>query len=167
MAVMRPTEFSRPPVVLIAALACLVAAIVVREWIWAPILVTGHSMLPTFNDGQIAGVNKLAYALWHPRRHEIVVIWTGAELLVKRVVGLPGEEIALRNGTFYVNGAELREPYLTEGRADRSISCGKIAPDCFVVAGDNRVHGGVAVVAKKRIVGRVVVFSHHLIGTGP
>ena len=55
------------------------------------LLIAGNSMQPTLHPGSIAGVNKLAYRFGPPRRGDVVAIRAGRELIVKRILGLPGE----------------------------------------------------------------------------
>ena len=126
-----------------------------RQAVWTPVIITGRSMLPTLRSGRLAGVNKLAYRFDAPRRGDVVAVWTGRELIVKRIVGLPGEEISAREGILYVNGARLAEPYvqLPHGWA---IGAAKIEADSFVIAGDNRTETLVAVVHRSRIMGRLI-----------
>src|SRR5262249_27322541 len=124
-------------------------------------LITGKSMLPTLHSGEIAAVNKLAYVRHPPRRGDIVAVWNGKELLIKRVVGLPGEELAVDNGVFYLNGGPLPESYVLFH--DRwEIASGKLGEDHFVVAGDNRCETLVAIVTRDRIVGRLIAGSASL-----
>ena len=113
----------------------------------------GRGMLPTLRGGQLAGVNKLAYLLGPPRRRDIVAVWTGKDLMVKRIVGLPGEEVAARDGTLYVNGSPLREPYAINRHWN--VATGKLDVNSFLVVGDNRFQTIVAVVSRERIVGRI------------
>jgi len=63
------------------------------------------------------------------------------ELLIKRVIGLPNEQIALRDGRVYVNGALLDEPYITEFCTSRACN-GEwlLGPEEYFVLGDNRNH---------------------------
>jgi signal peptidase I len=136
-------------------LVALAGALAVRRWVWMPALITGRSMLPTLLEGQIVGVNKLAYTRHAPARGDIVQIWTGSEFLVKRVVGLPGEEVAIHDGSVYVNAAPLTEPYVEFPDRWREIASGKIDPDCFLVVGDNRSQSTIAIVSRTRIVGRL------------
>jgi signal peptidase I len=118
-------------------------------------------MEPTLRDGQIAAVNKLAYRSALPRRGDVVVVWTGQDLVVKRIVGLPHEEVAADNGTFYVNHQPLREPYVKlQGLAN--FGAGTLDRDCYVIAGDNRSESFVGVVHRSRIVGRLVGGSGRL-----
>jgi signal peptidase I len=135
-------------------LVLLLVVLTIRGWVWSPMLISGKSMLPTCRSGQIAGINKLAYLFISPRRGDIVAIWTGSELLLKRVVGLPGEEISARGGNFCVNGKFLRESYILFTDS-WSIAPGRIETGCYVVAGDNRSLTLVAVVGRDRIIGRV------------
>jgi signal peptidase I len=151
-----PPFTSRPLRVLRWLWPLLGLALVVRHWIWVPTLIQGASMVPTLRGGQLAGINKLAYAFRRPARGDIVAVWTGKELMIKRVVGLPGEELCVDNGVLCVNGAPLPEPYVKLCNAWQDIAAGRIEADCFVVAGDNREESVIAVVSRKRIEGRVV-----------
>jgi signal peptidase I len=146
---------SRPKVVLQRLLLVLVLILVIRHWIWSPVFISGKSMLPTLHHGQLGAVNKLAYRFRPPQRGDIVVISTGKEIWVKRILGLPGEEIEVRQGTVYTNGKPLSEPYV-EFKDDSDIEPGKLAANHFVVAGDNRQPALIAVVGRERIVGRWV-----------
>jgi signal peptidase I len=126
----------------------------IRRWVWMPVFIIGNSMLPTFHTGDIVGVNKLIYRLQPPQRCDVVAIWTGRELLIKRVVGLPGEEMEERDGRFYVNGFPLSEIKMNV-EISRSIAPGQIGPNQFVIAGDNRGQSLTAIVNRDRIIGRV------------
>lgn len=114
-----------------------------------PVVVEGTSMLPELHDGERLLVNKLVYykinsVSWgHIERGDIVVFWYPHDpdkSYVKRVIGLPGEEVAVRNGVVYINDQELKEPYLdTEhNQSLPSFSAKKVEPHHFFVMGDNR-----------------------------
>src|SRR5678816_4565243 len=86
-----------------------------------PVVVEGTSMLPQLHDGERLLVNKLVYykiqsLSWgHIERGDIVVFWFPNDpdkSYVKRVIGLPGETVEIRNGHVFINGTELQEPYL-------------------------------------------------------
>ena len=86
-----------------------------------PVVVEGTSMLPQLHDGERLLVNKLVYyriqsVSWgHIERGDIVVFWFPNDpdkSYVKRVIGLPGEMVELRNGKVFVDGHELNEDYL-------------------------------------------------------
>jgi signal peptidase I len=118
-----------------------------------PVLISGESMVPTLRGGQLVGVNKLAYLFGPPPRGDIVEVWTGKDLMIKRIVGLPGEEVAVRDGMLYINGSPLREPYAINRHWN--VATGKLDVNSFLVVGDNRFQTIVAVVSRERIVGRL------------
>ena len=151
----------RPRPMLALLLPAFVGALIVRHWVWMPVVISGESMLPTLQNGQIVGLNKLAYMSYPPGRGDIVTIWTGQEYMTKRVVGLPGEQLALHQGEFFLNGVRLREPYVKLRSGGGEIRPGTVESNRFVVAGDNRGPGGIiAVVGKERIMGRIIQFGH-------
>ena len=124
-----------------------------------------RSMEPTLHEGQYLIVYKLAYAeldlpipilaptsahaaetthvvasLGGPRRGDIVVFvnpTNPGQHLIKRVVGLPGETVAVVNGEVLINGVALDEPYLSVSTG-YSLAPQRIPPDHFFVLGDNR-----------------------------
>jgi signal peptidase I len=138
-----------------ALLLLLALVLLIRADVWMPLLITGESMLPTLHAGQIAGLNKLAYVRRPPERGDIVAVWTAQALIVKRIIGLPGEEISAQDGVFFINGQALAEPYV-RFQDHWNIRPGKIAAGQFVVAGDNRAKTLLAVVARERILGRLI-----------
>jgi signal peptidase I len=104
--------------------------------------VEGDSMLPTLHDGQYILVDKLAYAFGSPQRGDIVVFQAVPALqpdrdFIKRIVGLPGETVAVHGGTVYVNGRGLNEPYLREP-PDYTFAARVVPPNDYFVLGDNR-----------------------------
>ncbi len=135
--------------------ALLGLVLATREWVWIPTLISGASMEPTLPHRELVGVNKLAYAFSRPRRGDVVAVWTGKGLMIKRVIGLPGETITLRQGKFYVDGTELAEPYVKFNESS-TIASGQLGADRLVVAGDNRAETVIAVIKRDRIVGRVI-----------
>jgi signal peptidase I len=138
-----------------ALILALGIAWLIREWVAMPVLVTGRSMLPTCREGQIAVVNKLSYVLHAPRRGDIVAVRTRNEPMIKRIVGLPGEEVAFREGRVIVNGEKLPEACL-RFRDSGNIGGGKLEPGNYLVMGDNRSASVVAIVNESRIIGTVI-----------
>lgn len=104
--------------------------------------VQGTSMSPELLDGERILVNKFVYRFGDIERGDVVVFWypEDPELsFIKRVVGLPGETIEVRNGEVFVNGARLGEPYVFAENADhRSFTAQEIRPGHYFVLGDNR-----------------------------
>ncbi len=105
----------------------------------ARVRVDGFSMLPTLHDGEFVLVNKLAYKLGTPVRGDIIVFrsTTTDDLdLIKRVIGLPGDQVDIRDRQVLVNGQALNEAYIN---ADPNYSGQWHVPEGYLfVLGDNR-----------------------------
>lgn len=103
----------------------------------ARVHVLNISMVPTLVPGELVMVNKLAYKLGEMERGDIVVFhYDESEDYVKRLIGLPGDEIEIRDGIVYVFGEPFAEPYLTvttEYEGSWTVPEGQL-----FVLGDNR-----------------------------
>jgi len=101
--------------------------------------VRGSSMEPTLHDGQYLVVSKWTYWLQAPKRGDIMVFHPPNGLTddyIKRIVGLPGEQIRIRQGEVLVDGVPLQEAYVVnEGIYSGSW---KLGSDEYFVLGDNR-----------------------------
>lgn len=105
----------------------------------ARVRVDGFSMLPTLQDGEFVLVNKIAYRVGAPARGDIIVFRskTVADLdLVKRVIGLPGDTLEVRNGKVMLNGQVLSEVYINA--APNYSGTWKVPDGYLFVLGDNR-----------------------------
>jgi signal peptidase I len=118
--------------------------LLIHRFVLATVVVEGESMTPTLKPGDCCLVN-----CWLPlfrgyHRGEIVVIrdQEKAELMVKRVVGLPLDWVQVREGQVYINGRRLQEAYLPSSTFTSPRKWGNnahaIARDCYFVLGDNR-----------------------------
>jgi signal peptidase I len=137
----------------------LVGCLLVLQNQFRLVVVVGDSMEPTLGHGDLLVADKREYRERDPERGELVVAWRQGELIVKRVVGIPGEEVEVIEGSLFVNGLPVVEGYGPRG--DRlSVRRGRLAADRFALVGDNRgiVEGQTvhAIVSKEEIVGRVV-----------
>ena len=124
------------------------------------VIVSGTSMLPTLKPGDVLLIDKRAYQQFEPGRGDIVVAQCSAGLVVKRVVGLPGEEVEVQKGKLYINGGLMNEKHLTEpGWLD--VETGTLLAGDFATLGDNRaIVAALAVhpiVTKADILGKVVL----------
>jgi signal peptidase I len=101
--------------------------------------VDGRSMEPTFHDRSTHVAFLLRYARGEPRRGDVVVIEAGGrrEMLLKRVLAVPGDRIAFRQGVLHLDGRPQAEPYVTMP-SDWTTSEYRLAPGEYYVAGDNR-----------------------------
>jgi signal peptidase I len=101
--------------------------------------VLGQSMEPTLHSSQRVVIEKVSYLLHGPRRGDIVVINSSdqSEMLIKRVVGLPGESVEVRNGQVFINGELLDEPW-THRQGGGQFGPRTVPPLHVFVLGDNR-----------------------------
>ncbi|MCL6637126.1 MAG: signal peptidase I [Alicyclobacillus sp.] len=98
------------------ALGCLIA-FGINRWVVSPAWVPSASMAPTIPNPCYILVNHVATELHPPARGEVVLFHfpdDPSKIYVKRVIGLPGDTVIIRNGQVYVNGQPLKEPYLTQ-----------------------------------------------------
>jgi signal peptidase I len=105
----------------------------------ARVRVDGFSMNPTLQNGEYILVNRLSYKTGQPARGDIIVFrLPGDETqdLIKRVIGLPGDTVQIRDGIVTINGAKLEEPYI----AQNPLYFGEwtVPEDNLFVLGDNR-----------------------------
>ena len=105
----------------------------------ARIRIDGSSMEPNLHHGEFVIVSKVNYRIGEPERGDVVVFDFPRNITkeyIKRVIGLPGEQILIENGVVYVNGVELTEPYLMmEPRYEGEWI---VPEDALFVLGDNR-----------------------------
>ena len=105
----------------------------------ARIRVDGASMEPTLATGEYVIVNRLSYRLGTPQIGDIIVFHPPLdpqEEYIKRVIGLPGDEVEVRNGTVYVNGQPLNETYLNT--KTNYPGAWRVPTGQLFVLGDNR-----------------------------
>lgn len=115
------------------------AAVLVWQFALTACLVDGDSMLPTLRHGQCVLVLRLHGAL---QRGDLVVVkhpWAPDTLLVKRVLGLPGDVLSVDQGRLCVSGYEQGEPYLSPGTPLEGLASPTVVPaGCYFLLGDNR-----------------------------
>jgi len=105
----------------------------------ARVRVDGLSMLPTLKDGEFVLVNRLTYRLGEPARGDIIVFRSTTQPsldLIKRIVGIPGDQLRIADGQVVVNGKALIEPYISA--EPRYTGEWAIPADHLFVLGDNR-----------------------------
>lgn len=111
----------------------------IRFYVAQPFFVRGASMESSFQDGNYLVIDEISYRFGSPKRGEVIVFRapTGsAQFLIKRIIGLPGETIAIHDGKVMINDKELIEDYLSEptsGDINRVLG-----EEEFFVLGDNR-----------------------------
>jgi signal peptidase I len=117
----------------------LIIAVLIQVFLAQATKVEGYSMEPTLYGHQRLIVEKLSYRFDLPKRGDIVVLRVDGfdELLIKRVIGLPGDTLSIQNGITSINHEPLDEPYIN-GPARGNYPATKIPDGYIFVMGDNR-----------------------------
>lgn len=148
----------------------IVGAFVTFKFILIPVRVTGISMQPTYQNGRINFINRLAFIRREPQRGDIIGIRYSGDhtMLMKRVIGVPGETVSFSHGILHINGEPVEEPYVKlrsrqwdSEKAPLDLKVTTLKEDEFYVVGDNREmppssheHG---IAERRRIVGKVLL----------
>lgn len=121
-----------------------VAIAFIHLYLGSIFLVSGLSMAPTLDDGDVLWVNKLAYLASKPQRGDIVILKYPGDpekrKFVKRIIGLPGELISIKNDQVFVNSAQLTEAYLDNSMLTEPEMSVKLKSDEYFTVGDNRIN---------------------------
>jgi len=106
-------------------LLALCFAFVIIVFLYQPVKVEGTSMAPMISDQERIFINKLVYRFEPISRGDVVVFWyplDRSKSFIKRVIGLPGDTVDIRQGRVYVNGRRLLEPYVLPAYLDETIT---------------------------------------------
>ena len=121
----------------------LLSIYVIYTFVAQPFVVQGASMKPNFSDGDYILVDEITYRFREPVRGEVIVFRNPnneSEFYVKRVIGLPGEEVVVNANTVKINGDVLKEDYLPIENGISGERVFNLEADEYFVMGDNRVH---------------------------
>jgi signal peptidase I len=122
-------------------LATLLAFVVI-VFLYQPVQVEGTSMAPRIGNRERIFINKFVYRFEPIRRGDIVVFrypLDPSKSYIKRVIGLPGEQVSFRDGHVLVDGVILSEPYLSARYLDsQDYPPVNVEPDHYYVLGDHR-----------------------------
>lgn len=161
----------------------ILIAVIINVFICSPLRIQGDSMNTALRDNDITLINKIGYRLDEPERFDIVVFRSKYDYntkYVKRIIGLPGETIEIKNDDIYVDTKKLDEFY---GIYDESVdinimdAMGNMEPivlgeDEYFVLGDNRYHSDdsrstdVGFINKEDILGKVFFRLYPFDGIG-
>lgn len=126
----------------------LVISIVLYLFIMTPHEVIGSSMYPTYKDGEYLMANKVVYKFSEPERGDVIIFkYSDTQDFIKRIIGLPGDQVMLKDGHIYVNGTELDEAkyldasvYTNGGEFLHEGETITVPEGKYFACGDNRQH---------------------------
>jgi signal peptidase I len=141
--------------------------LLITHFIIQSVQVEGTSMYPTLTDSGCYWLNRFAYVVSEPKSRDVIALKDPRDntLEVKRIIAMPGQSVYLKNGSVYVDGKLLNEPYLPaktptyayEKNANEFICIGN---DQFFVMGDNRNNSmdsrTFGAVPRQNILGKVI-----------
>jgi len=123
----------------------VIIALLLKTFVLDSRIIPTGSMIPTINAGDRVIFLKLPYKLGKmPARSDVMVFFSEEELIkdddiIKRVIGLPGDTVAIIDGVVYINGEVLSEPYVNE-RRKKDFAQVSVPAECCFMMGDNRNH---------------------------
>lgn len=151
--------------VVIFAIAYLLA-FVLQNFLFGSFEIKQHSMEPTLYEYDRVFINRLTYKFTSPKRGDIIILVDPSgskDDFVKRIIGLPGEIITLKNGETYINYKKLDEPYVKSDIPPDNNGPLRIPEGKYFVMGDNRPvsmdsrNDRVGTIPREGILGKVVV----------
>lgn len=129
-------------------LISLVLAIVLYLFIMTPHEVVGNSMHPSYKNGEFLMANKISYKFSQPQRGDVIIFkYSETQDFIKRIVGIEGDEVMIKDGQIYINGELLDESnYLTDtvvtngGSYIHEGQTITVSENQYFVCGDNRTN---------------------------
>ncbi len=115
----------------------IIVVILIKTYIVSPVKVNGDSMIDTLHNKDVMLLSKISYKLHDIERFDIVVVREGKDSIIKRVIGLPGEQVEYIDNKLYINGKVVKEKFKHKD-TDDFIPDHKIPADMYFVVGDNR-----------------------------
>ena len=134
---------------LIPYVVIVIVVVIIRSFIITPVIVRGDSMDETLHDKEVLLLSKITYKLNDIKRYDIVVIKDiDDDYIIKRVIGLPGDDIEYINNKLYINGKKINKSFTNDVTEDFTLEdiCEINNDDCengipknkYLVLGDNR-----------------------------
>lgn len=134
---------------LIPYVVIIIVVVIIRTFIVTPVIVRGDSMDETLHDGEVLILNKISYRFSDIERYDIVVIKDeDDDYIIKRVIGMPGDNIEYKNNKLYINGKKVNKSFTKDETEDFDLEeiCDINEDECedgipegkYLVLGDNR-----------------------------
>jgi signal peptidase I len=116
-------------------------ALIIRFFLFEPFFIPSGSMEPTLQIGDKIIVNKIVYRFQEPKRGDIMVFkypLDPARDYIKRVIGLPGEKLEIKDSVIYINDQPIEEEYLPSNSNSANFGPVNIPENAYFMMGDNR-----------------------------
>lgn len=157
----RPTSFTD----YFCFFICLIVVIIFVYVIFNISFVTSGSMEPTIKERELTITNRLAYTVKDPGRGDIVICRAGDqnELMLKRIIGLPNDEISFVDGYVFINGVICDESAYLKSDVETNCTESFTVPEgCYFLLGDNREnsidsrHWNNTFVKRENLIGKII-----------
>lgn len=122
---------------LIPYVIIIVVVLFVKNYIIAPVQVRGDSMDSTLQSGDVMLLNRLQFKRYGVKRFDIVVVDDHDTYIIKRIIGLPGDIVEIKDERLIINGEEFDEYYLDEGTHTDDLIV-EVPKGHYYILGDNR-----------------------------
>lgn len=146
---------ARPQRTLVRVLVWSILSIAFFQQLLVPIQIIGSSMSPTYSNGSLNLVNRWSYAGRMPHRGDVIAVRAEGELLLKRIIAVPGESVSIVDGEIEVNGAPLSDEF-SRLKIPWEMDPLYLGANEFFVIGDNRSASVFCKVRKTDILGKTV-----------
>ncbi|MEN6349450.1 MAG: signal peptidase I [Syntrophomonas sp.] len=128
--------------ILSIVITAFILAMVLRTFVIEGREIPSESMLPTLQIGDRVMVNKFIYYFKEPQRGDVIIldppeVLNSDKYFIKRVIGLPGEKVEMKEGKVFINDKPLSEPYIPEA-LNYTFGPVEVPDDSLLVLGDNR-----------------------------
>lgn len=141
----------------------LVVVLILKTFVVTIVRVNGSSMVPNLKNGDIMILDRISYRFRPIERFDIVVADGSNTHLIKRVIGLPGDEVVYQDNVLYINKEKVEEPFEhfeTEDFSLEVLNAKKVPEEYYLLVGDNRIDSldsrspRVGFIAQKDILGK-------------
>lgn len=144
---------------LITIFITIILIAVIRTFVFSPVIVEGESMLPNLQNGDRLFINKFDKHFGELERFDVVVFKVKKDkYYIKRIIGMPGDDVRYENQVLYINGEPIEEPYIIPHEFQKDFTIKSlygydvIPEDYYFVLGDNRANSNDS---RKRFIGLI------------
>ncbi|MDO8522788.1 MAG: signal peptidase I [bacterium] len=142
----------------------ILIVIPIRTYVAQPFIVEGSSMETNYHNGEYLIIDELTYAFRPPQRGEVIIFrypLNPSEFFIKRIIGLPGETVEIKNSKILINNIPMNEQYLPQNLQTGPDQVKQLPANQYFVMGDNRTASSDSriwgLLPKSNITGRVLL----------